>query len=58
MLKRKNMKPEFPEDKIARITWKVQQITAGNVSKNDPNGSYTGLPIYPNEVPVQDADDL
>lgn len=24
----------------------------------DPMGSYTGLPFEPNEVPVQDADDL
>ena len=58
MLNRKKPKPDYPEDKIARITWKVQQITAGNVSKNDPNGSYTGLPLHVNEVPVQDADDL
>ena len=24
----------------------------------DPNGSYTGVPENPSEVPVQDADDL
>lgn len=24
----------------------------------DPQGSYTGVPADPNEVPVQDADDL
>lgn len=24
----------------------------------DPNGSYTGKPATPDEVPVQDADDL
>lgn len=24
----------------------------------DPNGSYTGKPDWPNEKPVQDADDL
>lgn len=24
----------------------------------DPNGSYTGRPLDPNEKPVQDADDL
>lgn len=29
-----------------------------NQSKSDPLGSYTGRPENPNEVPVQDADDL
>lgn len=24
----------------------------------DPNGSYTGRPLDPNERPIQDADDL
>ena len=37
---------------------KVQQIIAGNVSQTDPFGSYTGVPINPGEVPVQDVDDL
>lgn len=27
-------------------------------SKNDPLGSYTGVPENPNEQPEQDADDL
>ncbi len=27
-------------------------------SHTDPQGSYTGKPEDPNEVPVQDADDL
>lgn len=27
-------------------------------SKEDPQGSYTGLPVEEGEVPVQDADDL
>ena len=26
--------------------------------KTDPNGSYTGKPLNPEEIPVQDADDL
>ena len=26
--------------------------------KNDPSGSYTGVPLDPREKPVQDADDL
>lgn len=25
---------------------------------SDPQGSYTGLPVEPNSIPVQDADDL
>lgn len=54
----KKEKPTFPEDKIARINMKVQQIIAGNVSQTDPFGSYTGVPINPGEVPVQDVDDL
>lgn len=29
-----------------------------NEKKYDPNGMYTGVPADPNEVPVQDADDL
>lgn len=28
------------------------------VSRFDPNGSYTGSAIEPDEKPVQDADDL
>lgn len=27
-------------------------------SATDPQGSYTGVPAIPDEVPVQDADDL
>lgn len=26
--------------------------------QTDPNGSYTGKPLDPEEIPVQDADDL
>ena len=28
------------------------------VTHTDPNGSYTGRPLDPDEVPGQDADDL
>lgn len=28
------------------------------ISMTDPLGSYTGTPISPDEIPVQDADDL
>lgn len=38
---------------------KLKKILEENkVSKTDPLGSYTGKPENPNEVPVQDADDL
>ena len=54
----KKEKPPLPQEKIERITWKIRQMTAGNMSKTDPNGSYTGVPLNPMEIPVQDADDL
>ena len=36
----------------------VPEIFAQQPSLTDPLGSYTGQPANPNEVPVQDADDL
>lgn len=36
----------------------VEQIVGQPPSATDPNGSYTGKPRNPAEVPVQDADDL
>ena len=36
----------------------VQAIIHRRASKTDPNGSYTGLPENPQELPQQDADDL
>ena len=37
----------------------VQQVVnAGGFAKDDPEGSYTGIPAIPNEMPQQDADDL
>ena len=32
-----------------------QEVT---VIHTDPNGSYTGRPLDPHEMPIQDADDL
>ncbi len=29
-----------------------------HISPTDPNGSYTGRPVCPDEKPVQDVDDL
>jgi len=54
----KEAEPLFPLEKIRRINQKTRQIIAGNVSRTDPDGSYTGVPIHPGEVPVQDVDDL
>ncbi len=37
---------------------KDKTIRPNPPSKTDPDGSYTGRPNSPDEVPVQDADDL
>ena len=41
---------------------KMQRLTDSLVnqrpSKTDPDGSYTGKPMDPDAIPVQDADDL
>ena len=37
---------------------KAMDLTAWQSAKTDPQGSYTGTPADPYEVPVQDADDL
>lgn len=34
------------------------RVTQMPPSLTDPLGSYTGRPFIPNEIPVQDADDL
>lgn len=39
-------------------TKKVMELSQTTSCKNDPNGSYTGVPLDPNDKPVQDADDL
>lgn len=53
---------EKKKKKMMEPTQRAMEITDVFVSqgsmKSDPNGSYTGKPIDPNEVPVQDADDL
>ena len=36
----------------------LHSIVHPTPSKEDPNGSYTGIPVEYGEVPVQDADDL
>jgi len=37
---------------------KAMDLTLWQSAKTDPQGSYTGTPADPYEVPVQDADDL
>lgn len=37
---------------------RVQEMLKNKASHNDPNGSYTGVPLDPREKPVQDSDDL
>jgi hypothetical protein len=49
--KKETARPENPMDKAMRMTlWQS--------AKTDPQGSWTGTPADPYEVPVQDADDL
>lgn len=37
---------------------KAMDLTRWQSAKTDPQGSWTGTPADPDEVPVQDADDL
>ncbi len=34
------------------------QVPMFNLCNTDPLGSYTGVPLLPTDIPVQDADDL
>lgn len=43
------------EDRLMQKAKEMSQFTA---AKTDPMGSWTGQPLDPYEVPVQDADDL
>ena len=54
MWKRKQQSAVFPE--IPAIRERLKKLPEPIVT--DPNGSYTGKPLDPNERPVQDADDL
>lgn len=44
-----------PEESPMRKAREMSQFTA---AKTDPMGSWTGQPLDPYEVPVQDVDDL
>jgi len=48
---KKNKKPAGPMQK-------AMDMSIWQSAKTDPQGSYTGTPADPDEVPVQDADDL
>jgi len=37
---------------------KARELSQFTAAKTDPLGSWTGRPLDPYEVPVQDADDL
>lgn len=37
---------------------KAREMSQFTAAKTDPQGSWTGSPADPGEVPVQDADDL
>ena len=37
---------------------RIRPLPPPGPDKNDPQGMYTGVPVYGNETPVQDADDL
>lgn len=37
---------------------KARELSQFTAAKTDPMGSWTGRPLDPYEVPVQDADDL
>ena len=54
MLRRKQTKAEFP--KIPAVRKPLTDSPVPIVT--DPNGSYTGRPLDPDERPIQDADDL
>jgi len=54
-LRRKTVMERQPEKKPMEKARELSQFTA---AKTDPLGSWTGRPLYPESVPVQDADDL
>ena len=37
---------------------KVREIVNAIPSNNDPQGSYTGKPVFQDKKPIQDADDI
>lgn len=55
MMEKQNKKPN---PKAVHNTPMVQSLSQPATADTDPMGSYTGVPLDPNETPIQDADDL
>ena len=47
-----------PSGKLTNYLQKARELSQFTAAKTDPNGSWTGRPLDPNDIPVQDADDL
>lgn len=43
---------------VSKPMQKAKELSQFTAAKTDPMGSWTGQPLDPYEVPVQDADDL
>ena len=54
----KRRKPPARENGTAGPMVKAMEMTVWQHAETDPQGSWTGTPADPEEVPVQDADDL
>ena len=54
----KNYEDEHPVPLVHEENPVVRAIINQAPSDTDPNGSYTGKPEHPDEMPQQDADDL
>ncbi len=52
------MKRDKQIEKVTNYPPLEGQMNMLGLFNADPQGSYTGVPADPNEVPVQDADDL
>lgn len=46
------------KNKSIPVTKDVKKFNTMQGCATDPNGSYTGVPKNPHDVPVQDSDDL
>ncbi len=52
------MQKSSKKRRITRPNGAVNAVFRPHPSKTDPQGSWTGLPADPEDLPVQDADDL
>lgn len=58
MSKSSKKKQTVPSGGSDQAMDKAMNMTIWQSAKTDPQGSWTGTPADPYEVPVQDADDL